>query len=120
MTQPTLINLHPNEYSQEFEYYEYYPFAVKLDGYVGSCNTLIDLPNQLCVPNKTDDLNLSVFTMITEINESKALTKHISCECKCRFNRPKCSSDQWWNDDNCECKKHHVCANWWCLESCYI
>ena len=28
MIQPTLINLHPNEYSQEFHYY---PFAVKLD-----------------------------------------------------------------------------------------
>ena len=28
MTQPTLINLHPNECSQEFHYY---PFAVKLD-----------------------------------------------------------------------------------------
>ena len=33
MTQPTLINLHPNEYSQEFHYY---PFAVKLDRCVGS------------------------------------------------------------------------------------
>ena len=40
MTQPTLINLHPNEYSQEFHYY---PFVVKLDGCVGSCNTLNDL-----------------------------------------------------------------------------
>ena len=28
MTQPTLINLHPNEYSQEFHYC---PFAAKLD-----------------------------------------------------------------------------------------
>ena len=37
MTQPTLVNLHPNEYSQEFHYY---PFAVKLDRCVGSCNTL--------------------------------------------------------------------------------
>ena len=37
MTQPTLINFHPNEYSQEFHYY---PFAVKLDKCVGSCNTL--------------------------------------------------------------------------------
>ena len=27
MIQPTLINLHPNEYSQEFHYY---PFAVKV------------------------------------------------------------------------------------------
>ena len=28
MTQSTLINFHPNEYSQELHYY---PFAVKLD-----------------------------------------------------------------------------------------
>ena len=26
-----------------------------------------------------------MFNMITGINESKILTKHISCECKCRF-----------------------------------
>ena len=38
--QPTLINLHPNECSQEFHYY---PFAVKLDRCAGSCNTLNDL-----------------------------------------------------------------------------
>ena len=38
--------------------------------------------------------------MITEINESKTLTKHISYECKCKFGR-KCNSDQWWNNDKC-------------------
>ena len=82
MTQPTLINLHPNQYSKELHYYL---FAVKLDKCVGSCNTLNDLSNKLCVLNKTADLNLSVFNMITGINGSKTLTKHISCECKCRF-----------------------------------
>ena len=65
MTQPTLINLHPNEYSQELHYD---PFAVKLDTCVGSCNTLNDLSNKVCVPYKTEDLNLSVFNMITGIN----------------------------------------------------
>ena len=40
MIQSTLINLHPNEYNQEFHYY---PFQVKLDRFVGSCNTLNDL-----------------------------------------------------------------------------
>ena len=64
MIQPTLINLHPNEYSQEFHYY---PFTVKLDKCVGSCNTLNDLSNKVCVPNKTEDLNLSMFNMITGI-----------------------------------------------------
>ena len=34
-------------------------------------------------------LNLSVFNMITGINESETLTKDISCECKCRFDERK-------------------------------
>ena len=50
--QPTLINLHSNEYSQEFNYYS---FAVKLDRCVGSCNTINDLSNKVCIPNKTED-----------------------------------------------------------------
>ena len=96
MIQPTLIKLHPNEYSQELHYY---PFAVKLDRCVGNCNTLNDLSNKACLPNETEDLNLSVFNMITSINESETLTKHISCECKCRFDGKKCNSNQWWNND---------------------
>ena len=38
--QPTIINLHPNQYSQEFHYY---PFEVKWDQCIGSCNTVNDL-----------------------------------------------------------------------------
>ena len=75
MTQPTLINLHPNKHSQEFHFY---PFAVKLDRCVGSCNTLNDLSKKVCVPNKTEDLNLSVFIRITGKYESKILTKDTS------------------------------------------
>ena len=71
MAQPTLINLHPNEYSQEFHYYL---FAVKLDRCVGTCNTLNELSIKVCLPNKTEGLNISVFSIITEINESKTST----------------------------------------------
>ena len=92
MIQPTLINLHPNEYSQEFHCY---PFAVKLDRCVGGCNTLNDSSNRACVSNKTEGLNLNVLNMITGINESKTLTKHVLCVCKCRFDGRKCNSDQW-------------------------
>ena len=49
MIQPALINLFPNEYSQELHYY---PFAVNLVRYVGSCNTLNELFNRVYVPNK--------------------------------------------------------------------
>ena len=73
-TQPTTINLHPNEYTHGLRYY---PFVVNLDRCVESCNTLNDLSNEACVSNKTEVLNLSMFNMITGINKSKTLTKHI-------------------------------------------
>ena len=63
----------------------HYPFAVKLDGSIGSCNTLNDLSNKIYVPNKTEDLKLSVFNMITEINECKTLamkTLRLNCTTK--------------------------------------
>ena len=53
--------------------FHYYLFAVKSDRSVGSCNTLNDLSNKVCVPNKTKDLNLSVLNMITGISKSKTL-----------------------------------------------
>ena len=72
--QPTLINSHPNEYSQKLHYYQ---FEVNLDKCVGSCNTLNDLSNKACVQNKTEDLNMNILNMITGINGSKTLTKDI-------------------------------------------
>ena len=43
---------------------------------MGHCNTLNDQSYTVCVSNKTKELNLSVFNMITRINDSKILTKH--------------------------------------------
>ena len=89
----------------------YYPFAIKLDRCVGSNKALNDLCNKVCVPNKTEDLNLCVFNMITGVNESKTLTKHVSYKCKCKFDGRKYNSYQKWNKDKCwcECEKHHIC-----------
>ena len=79
MIQHTLIDLHPNQYSQELLYNL---LAVKLNVCTGSCNAFNDLSSKVCVPNKSEDLNLSMLNVITEINVLKTLTKHISCECK--------------------------------------
>lgn len=66
-TQPNLVNLHPNECNQKFHYYS---FVVKLFRYVGGCNNFNDLSYKVCVANKTDDLYISVFNMITETSKS--------------------------------------------------
>ena len=57
MTLPTRINLYPNQDSQELHYY---PFAVNLDRYAGSCKTLDDLSSRLCAPDETR-YNLACF-----------------------------------------------------------
>ena len=68
--------------------------------------------NKICFQKKKKKKieDLRIPNMITGINESKPLTKHISCECKCKFVGRKCNSDQWWNNSKCwsECKKRHV------------
>ena len=84
--QTTLTVLDPNEYNQELHYY---PFAVKSDKSVGSCNFLNALSNGVCVPNKTEILNINVFNMITEKNESKILIMGILCNCNCWFDGKK-------------------------------
>ena len=68
MIQPTLINLHPNEGSQEFHYY---PFAVKLDVLEDN-----DLSNKVCIPNKTRFKSNCVQHDYRN-KFSKTLTKHI-------------------------------------------
>ena len=78
MTQPTPLNLHSHEHIQGSRYYL---FSINLDRCMGSCNTLNDLSNRVCVPNKTEDLNLHVLHITNGINKSKLLTKHITCEC---------------------------------------
>ena len=103
--------MHPNEYSQE-SHYE--PFSIKLDRCAGSCDTLNDLSNKVCIPNKTEDLNLSVLNMTTGINESKILTKHLSCECEKKFDVKKCKSNKWWNNNKCRCEcKKHTCEKYY-------
>ena len=52
MIQPTFINLNHNQYTLRWHYY---PFAFNLGRCVGSCNTLYDLSNNVCVHIKTED-----------------------------------------------------------------
>ena len=87
MTQPTLINLHPNEYIEgritlQLQLIQIVTWEVLI--------LLMIYPIKECVPNKTEDLNFSVFNMKREKNESKMLAKHKSCECIDKFDGRKC------------------------------
>ena len=72
MARPTLINLNPVEL-------KHYPFITSLNKCSGSCNVLFP---RICVPKETKYINVKAFNMIADKNEAKAMTQHISCDCK--------------------------------------
>ena len=55
---------------------------------------------------KPKALNLHAFNMITGINKSRTLIKHISCKCECKYDGRKCMLHRNWTNDKsqCECK----------------
>ena len=104
------IALNPGEYNQGLCYY---PFTINLDNYNEICNTLDDLSGRICISNKTEDMNSSGFIMITKTNESKTLTKYISCQCKSKFDDRKCNSNHKWNNDECWCDCENLRKHMW-------
>lgn len=67
---------------------------VSLNRCYGSSNTLDDVSSRICIPNKTDKVNLYILNIITRINESITLTKHILSNSKCKFDRSKFNTYQ--------------------------
>ena len=75
MIRPTLIDL--NHLGLK-----YYPIMISIDTCTGSCNVL----SPKNVFHKKHKTNVNALNMITNKNEARAMTKYISCDCKCKFN----------------------------------
>ena len=101
LVRPTLINLNTVQL-------KLYPFMISLDNCSGTCNVL---SQKIYVLKETKDINVKIFSTITNKNEAKAMAEHISCECKCKFNNTIWNSDQKWNNKTCqwECKNYSKC-----------
>ena len=97
----TRIDMNPNEL-------KYYPFMIGLIKCTGSYNVL---SSKICVPKETNNINVKAFNTITNKDEPKAMTEHISCDFKCNFNSTTSNSKQKWNNktSQCECKSYHNC-----------
>ena len=82
MVRPRLIDLTPDELCQGLHHYL---FIVNL----GRCdifyNSISYRYARACVPNKVKNINVKLFNMIPDVNESKTLIKHISCDSRYKF-----------------------------------
>ena len=82
MVRPTLIDMNPIEL-------KYYPFMISLNKCTGNFNVLSP---KICVPKETKSIYVKAFNMITNKDEPKSMTEHISCDCKCKFSSATCNS----------------------------
>ena len=112
MVRPILIDMNPVEL-------EYYPFINSLNKCTGSCNVLSP---KIRVLKETKDTNFKAFNMITNKDEAKAMTEHILCQVKCKFNSTTYNSKQKWNNKtcHCECKNYRKCKKYysWNTSTC--
>ena len=68
-----------------------YPLRISVD----KCNGIYDvLSPKICLSKEAKDINFYGFNMATNKNEAETMTKHISCDCKCKFSGTTCNSNQ--------------------------
>ena len=82
MVTPTLTDMNPSKL-------KYYPFVISLNECAGSCNVLS--PKIFFPKETTKVIYVKAFNIITNKKEAKAMTKNISCDCKCKFNSVTCN-----------------------------
>ena len=82
----------------------FYPYNVQVNKCCGSCNTLDNPLEKLCVPNVIKGLK----DFLTMLNETRNVLWHESCKCVCKLNSSACNNKQIWNSNTCrcDCNKH--------------
>ena len=81
----------------------FYPYNVQVNKCSGSCNTLDNPMEKLCVPNVIKGVNMQVYNFLTMLNETRNVLWHESCKCVSKLNSSICNNKQIWNSDTCRC-----------------
>ena len=82
----------------------FYPYKIKMNRCVGSCNTIDDPYSKTCFANDIENIGLKVFNLLSQNNETINIEKHKNCECKCKLNKDACNNKQILNKGNCQCE----------------
>ena len=81
----------------------FYPYNVQVNKCSGSCNTLNNPIEKLCVPNIIKGINIKVYNYLTMLNEIRNVLWHKICKCICKLNSSLCNNKQIWNNNTCRC-----------------
>ena len=82
----------------------FYPFSVNINKFSGNCNNINDPYEKICVPDTVKNVNVKVFNLMSNNNETKYMKWHETCKCICRLDKIICDNKQRWNKDKCRCE----------------
>ena len=95
-----VISINSNEPS-------FYPDNILVNKFGGSCNDINNPCAKLCVPDVFKNMGIKVSNLVSRTNETRHISWHETCKCKCRLDPSVCNNKQYWNNDKCkwECRE---------------
>ena len=95
-----VININSNEPA-------FNPYSILINKCRDSCNNINDPYAKVFFPDVVKNMNIKVFNPISRINETRHISWHETCKCKCRLDASVCNISQRWKKDKyrCECKE---------------
>ena len=108
---PAIININSNESL-------FHPYSIPVNKCSSTCNDINNPYAKLCVPNVGKNMNIKVFNLISRINETRHVSWHETCKCKCKLHASVCNNKQRWNNDKCGCECKELIGKGRCVNDC--
>ena len=91
--------------------YRTFPYKIKVDKCVGSCNDVENPYFKVCLPDVVKNVSVNSFDLITKKTVLKNISFHQICKCGCLLDEKVCNNKQKLNKEKCryECLEIKDC-----------
>ena len=94
----------------------FYFHIILLNKCSGSCNDINNFHAKLFVPDTVKNMNIKVFNLISRTNETRYVSLHETCKCKCRLDASICNNKKLQNNERCWCECNELIDKGRCHE----
>ena len=102
--------------------YMTFPYKIKVDKGVGSCNNVENPYFKICGPDIVKNGSVKVLDLISRKNVLRNLSFHKSFKCSCLLDEKVCNNKQKWNKEKCRCEcleiKERENGSFWNVVNC--
>ena len=69
----------------------FYPHSLLVNKSSSSCNNINNRYAKLYIPDVVKNMNVKVFNLMSRTNETRHISSHETCTCKCRLDTSVCT-----------------------------